>query len=170
MENILITGATSGIGYELARVACQKGYRPILVARNMQRLQAVQEELQAQYETEIPVFQLDLMDSRQIVPMIEEIETQYPIDVLMNNAGYGKFETVEQTNFENFEGMFQVNVFALARLTQAVLPKMKRRGHGHIMNVASLAGKMATASASGYAASKHAVIGYTDALRLEAQS
>lgn len=170
MKNIIITGATSGIGYELARVACEAGYRPILIARNMQRMQEVSTRLTKRYQIEVPIYQLDLMDSSQIAAVIDEIAKDYAIDVLINNAGYGKFESVEQMSFENLEGMFQVNVFALARLTQAALKHMRLKGEGHIMNIASLAGKMATASAGGYAASKHAVIGYTDALRLEVQS
>ena len=83
---------------------------------------------------------------------IYEILSQYDVEVLINHAGYGKFESVLDSRLENIQGMFQVNVMAFAWMTKCVLPKMKEKKRGHIINIASLAGKMATANASAYVA------------------
>lgn len=169
MTYVLITGATSGIGAQVAQECVKNGYTPILVGRSLDKLIAMQKKLQEQFQVNSPIFQLDLLELDKIQPKIHEILSQYDVDVLINNAGYGKFESVVDSRLENIHGMFQVNVIALALIAQAVLRKMKEKKHGHIMNIASLAGKMATANASAYAASKHAVIGFSNALRLEAR-
>ncbi|ARK29462.1 putative oxidoreductase [Halalkalibacter krulwichiae] len=100
--------------------------------------------------------------------LVEQImEKVGRIDVLINNAGFGVFERVEETKVEIIEEMFSVNVVGLIALTKAVLPYMFNEGQGHIINIASQAGKLATPKSSVYAATKHAVLGFTNGLRME---
>ena len=167
MKHVLITGATSGIGKDLAYVCLQHGYMPILTGRNQEKLIDTQRILQNELGKNPPIFHLDLLHTKQIKESIDNILSYYEVDVLINNAGYGKFSPLSECSVEHLQGMFQVNMIGLSLVTQTVLPKMVERKCGHIINIASLAGKMATANASIYAASKHAVLGFTNALRLE---
>lgn len=90
-----------------------------------------------------------------------------PIDVLVNNAGYGIFEYFLEADMEDVKGMFDTNVVGLMACTKAVLPEMMNRKSGHIINIASQAAKLATVKGSVYAATKHAVLGFSNSLRLE---
>ena len=92
------------------------------------------------------------------------------VDVLVNNAGYGIFKEAIETDVREAKAMFDVNVLGLMACTSSVLPTMKRRKTGHIMNIASQAGKMATPKSSLYSATKFAVLGYSNALRMELQN
>jgi uncharacterized protein len=165
---VVITGASGGIGKEIARRSASLGAKVVLLARNYDALLELKEELIKEYGTEAYAYQLDVGDSGKVGEVFREIyENAGEIDVLVNNAGYGVFKEADETDMKETEDMFRVNVFGLMAATQMVLPGMKRRQSGHIINIASQAGKMATPKSSLYSSTKFAVLGYSNALRME---
>ncbi|MCM3714879.1 SDR family oxidoreductase [Alkalihalobacillus oceani] len=166
-ETIWITGASSGLGRELALAAARRGAHVVLLARNEKRLNEVKAEVEA-LGGSADAFPLDVSDLSTTETRIPHIMKEVGgIDVLINNAGFGKFAELTDTPVETIEEMFAVNVTGLMTFTKAVLPFMLEANRGHIINIASQAGKLATAKASVYAATKHAVLGFTNAMRLE---
>ncbi|MBD1378744.1 SDR family NAD(P)-dependent oxidoreductase [Metabacillus arenae] len=167
-KNVLITGASSGIGEKIARKAAASGGRPILAARREDRLRAIAEDIKKQYKMDCPYYQLDVRKPASIETVFLQIFHELGnIDVLVNNAGFGMFNQVVDATLEEMEAMFEVNVFGLVACTKMVLPKMLEQNQGHIINIASQAGKMATPKSSLYSATKHAVLGFTNSLRME---
>ncbi|WP_338776965.1 SDR family oxidoreductase [Metabacillus sp. FJAT-52054] len=165
---VYITGASGGIGEAMARKTAAAGAVPVLFARREDRLHALAMELKQTYGTEAKYAKMDVSDTTGISPVFEQLLAETGrIDVLINNAGFGVFKTVEESTLQEMEGMFEVNVFGLIACTKAVLPAMKKQGSGHIINIASQAGKIATPKSSLYAATKHAVLGFSNSLRME---
>lgn len=165
---IVITGASSGIGEQLAYLIAEKGAKPVLLARSLDKLEQISIHIEKKTGNKPVFYQLDVSDLEQVKEVFRAIQKQTGhIDVLVNNAGFGIFDTFHESNLNDVKGMFEVNVIGLMACIQAVLPDMLKRGSGHIINVASQAGKLATAKSSGYAASKHAVLGLTNSLRME---
>lgn len=161
---VVITGGTSGIGAEMARELVAIGAIPIITGRSHERLQQMVQRLGGS----IGIYAFDVKDDNSTRHAFEQIERDYgQIDILINNAGFGVFETFMDTPIEKFVDMMDVNYMGIIRCTKAVLPGMMRRGSGHIVNIASIAGKMGTAKSTGYSASKHAVLGLTNSLRQE---
>lgn len=165
---VVITGASGGIGKEVARKAAEQGARVVLLARNTDKLEELRNELNSQYGDVAYSYTLDVSDMKKIVEVFTEIYAKVgEIDVLVNNAGYGTFKEVDETDTDEIQAMFRVNVIGLMACTKMVVPAMKRRKFGHIINVASMAGKIATPKSTLYSSTKFAVIGYSNALRLE---
>ncbi|AZB43458.1 SDR family oxidoreductase [Bacillus sp. FJAT-42376] len=165
---VFITGASGGIGEAMARKTAAAGAVPVLLARREDRLQTLAEELKKAYGTEALYAKLDVSDTASVQSVFRQLMAKTGrIDVLVNNAGFGVFKTVDESTLEEMEGMFKVNVFGLIACTKAVLPIMKEQGSGHIINIASQAGKIATPKSSLYAATKHAVLGFSNSLRME---
>ena len=109
-----------------------------------------------------------MSDTDQVQEVFQRIfDTIGEIDILVNNAGFGIFREAHEATMDEIKGMFDVNVVGLMACTSMVLPKMRERRFGHIINIASQAGKIATPKSSVYSATKHAVLGYTNALRME---
>lgn len=161
---VAITGASSGIGAEMAIRLSKAGAVPLLLARSESKLAGVAERLPGPCH----VRTLDVTSAVDVKQAFESFEAEVgPIDVLINNAGYGLFQPATEMRIEDFVGMMNVNYFGLVHCTKAVLPNMMERGRGHIVNIASMAGKMGFPQTSGYAATKHAVLGFTNSLRLE---
>ena len=166
-KTIWITGASSGLGWDLALESARRGYRVILLARNTKKLNDLKEEIE-QSGGEASVYFLDMSDLKEIDLTVKRIiSEQGSVDALINNAGFGVFEKVINTKTSIVEEMFTVNVVGLIALTKAVLPNMQENNNGHIINIASQAGKLSTPKSSVYAATKHAVLGFTNGLRLE---
>ncbi|MGG0824037.1 SDR family oxidoreductase [Paenibacillus turicensis] len=164
---VVITGASSGIGADTAKLLSEEGATVILTARSLNKLEAVGSQLQGLHK----IFQLDVTNDEQVASVFSQIYEQFGrVDVLINNAGYGVFEYCEQTSMDEYEDMMDVNYLGLVRCTKAVLPHMKASRSGRIVNVASIAGKIATAKSTSYTATKHAVLGFTNALRQEVRS
>ena len=158
---ILITGASSGIGFEAARMLAVKGHKVYGAARRTERMEPLR-----QYGV-VPV-SLDVTSdtsSRDAVDFILHEEGR--IDVLVNNAGYGELGPMETTSLEDAQHQLDVNVLGLARMTQLVLPHMRSRQSGRIVNVASVAGHITFCFAGWYNASKYAVEALSDATRME---
>lgn len=167
-KNIIITGASGGIGAEIAKLCAAGGANLVLLARSIDKLQLLQVELQQSFHVKVDVFQLDVSDTEQVRKVFGEIFASAGyIDILVNNAGFGVFREAHEATIDEIKGMFNVNVVGLIACTSMVLPKMRERRFGHIINIASQAGKIATPKSSVYSASKHAVLGYTNSLRME---
>ncbi|MEE4265215.1 MAG: SDR family oxidoreductase [Desulfobacteraceae bacterium] len=159
----LVTGASSGIGRETAVKLAEKGFAVIAAARRMERLA----ELADQVEGITPV-QVDLSepdDTENFCGYLAELPA--PVSVLVNNAGYSVRGVLEDVSIAAAKRLFEVNIFALMRITQACLPAMRRQRKGMVVNLSSIVGKFAFPGSGIYAASKHALEAITDAMRLE---
>ncbi|MDV2884138.1 SDR family oxidoreductase [Alkalihalophilus pseudofirmus] len=169
LENkvLWITGASSGLGRQLAIDAAAAGAVLVLLARNEAKLKEVQQVIQ-ETSGRAHIYTLDISKTEDIEASVKNIfEKVQRVDILINNAGFGVFDYADRMNSADTKEMFDVNVLGLIEMTRAVLPLMKEANQGHIINVASQAAKLATPKSSVYAATKHAVLGYTNALRLE---
>lgn len=165
---VLITGASSGIGREAALKFAKHGAIPVLAARSIEKLQELSAEIKQRYNIEAPYYSLDVTDGDNVTSVVQEVLKRFSrIDILLNNSGYGLFVSTEEIAMEEVEGMMDVNYFGLVRMTRAVLPSMRERNSGHIINIASIASFMAGKKHGVYAATKHAVMGFSDALRYE---
>ncbi len=156
---VLITGASSGIGAELARIFDQEGFSTILTARRTERL----EELAAELKGETRVIAGDLGSEAGIDALIDQL-TDTPIDILVNNAGMMIEEDFTKLNREQVSATLTLNIMAPTYLTQALLPGMMQRKSGRILNVASLAGFHPVPSMDLYAATKAYVLSLTESL------
>ncbi len=157
----LVTGASSGFGAEFVRQALEAGHRVVATARNPDTLHPLSER----FGNRVLVLPLDVTDGAARDAVVRQAEDHFGrIDVLVNNAGFGYLAAQEEGRDEDIRQLFDVNVFALAALTRAVLPGMRQRGHGHIVNLSSVAGLAAKAGVGYYAASKFAVEGLSEAL------
>jgi NAD(P)-dependent dehydrogenase (short-subunit alcohol dehydrogenase family) len=160
-EVVLVTGASSGIGEATVFALLESGYRVHAAARRLERMQGVQ-------EAGAVVHSLDVTDTVSIENLVEAIlETEGRIDLLVNNAGIGVYGSVEEVSLEDARRQFEVNLFGLAELTRLVLPSMREQGSGTIVNLSSMGGKVYTPFGAWYHASKHALEGWSDCLRLE---
>jgi len=167
-KNIVITGASSGIGEKIAMLVAKKGARPILIARSSDKLKHICESIREKTSANCLYYSLDVSDIDQVKKVFKQIREEVGhIDVLLNNAGFGVFDTLQEATYDDLEKMFAVNVMGLIACTKEVLPSMLERNKGHIINIASQAGKLATPKSSGYSATKHAVLGFTNSIRLE---
>ncbi|TGD25440.1 SDR family oxidoreductase [Companilactobacillus suantsaicola] len=169
-QTVVVTGASSGIGKDVAVNAAISGANVILIARNQDKLLQVKNECirvgaeSAQHE----FISIDMSDPEQISSGVEKIfNLTDDVDVLVNAAGFGDFSNFLETDFGKIEKMFRVNVLGLMLLTRLVAEKMIDEGRGHIFNVGSMAGKITTPKSAAYAATKAAVIAFSDGLRLE---
>ncbi|MBC1517149.1 SDR family NAD(P)-dependent oxidoreductase [Listeria immobilis] len=169
-KTVMITGASSGLGAEIARQVAASGANVILMARSTEKLKVLQAEISADFAVDAEYFTLDMTDFEQIMQLSEKVNQNFRVDVLVNCAGFGLFENAVDIPFDITNKMFDTNVLGLIRLTQLILPAMQSRQTGHIINIASQAGKIATPKSSVYSATKYAIIGFSNALRLEVAS
>nr|WP_271750497.1 SDR family oxidoreductase [Cohnella sp. JJ-181] len=161
---VLLTGASSGIGALAARMLAERGAVPVLAARSADKLAEVSGTIRSEHA----VIGCDVRSETSVREAVARTLDRYGrIDALVNNAGYGEFLSFEETDLARFEAMMDVNYMGTVRFCKAVYPVMKQAGAGHIVNIASIAGKIGTAKATAYAASKHAVLGFTNSLRQE---
>jgi short-subunit dehydrogenase len=157
----LVTGASSGIGEETARLLHEAGFATYAVARRVDRMAALAQK-------GVQTFAMDVTDDASMTEGVRRVlDEQGCIDVLVNNAGYGSYGSVEDVPIEEARRQFEVNVFGLARLTQLVTPGMRAQGSGRIINISSIGGKFYEPLGAWYHATKFAVEGFSDSLRLE---
>lgn len=157
----LITGASSGMGSSTASILLKKGYIVYGAARRTEKMKALESE-------GMGVVALDLMDDDSIQKAVNHIiEKEGRIDILINNAGYGSYGSVEDVSIDEAKRQFEVNIFGLARLTQLIIPHMRKNNAGRIVNISSMGGKVYTPLGAWYHATKHALEGWSDCLRLE---
>ncbi|WP_150269756.1 SDR family NAD(P)-dependent oxidoreductase [Paenibacillus tepidiphilus] len=161
---VVITGASSGIGALTAQLLSRRGAIPVLLARSEEKLQQVAAELPGVFG----LYVCDVRDEEMVNRVFADILSAYGrIDILLNNAGYGKFADFTEMESAEFDDMMDVNYMGIVRCTKAAVPHMLARGSGQIVNVASMAGKIGSSRAVAYTATKHAVLGFTNALRQE---
>ena len=161
MRTIIITGASGGLAQEMVKLLPDD--QLILLGRNKEKLvQLYGNHPQAE------LIEIDITDVQALEELVAELYQRYgKIDVLINNAGYGIFEDFDKISDQDIHQMFEVNTFALMNLSRLVAARMKATRKGHIINIVSMAGLIATAKSSLYSATKFAAIGFSNALRLE---
>ena len=167
---VIVTGASSGIGEATARQFGREGANVVLAARRVDRLEALAREIGAMGTGAKPlVVAADLSKLEDIQALIDQtLETFGRIDVLVNNAGFGRLDWLENLDpKKDIEAQFDVNVLGVVQTTRQALPIMIKQRSGHIINMCSMAGLVATPTYTIYAASKHAVHGFSEALRRE---
>ena len=158
---ILATGASSGMGKDAALQLIKEGHTVYGAARRAEKMQDL-------VEAGGHALQMDLTDEGQIVAGVKQVVAEQDrIDVLINNAGYAVYGAIEDVPIEDARRQFEVNIFGLARITQEVLPHMRAQGSGKIINISSMGGKVYTPLGAWYHATKHALEGWSDCLRLE---
>jgi short-subunit dehydrogenase len=167
-EKVLVTGASSGIGLELARIFAKNSYDLILVARREAELQTLAENCRVEFGSQVHVFPMDLLVPDAAAKLVQQLEdSDLEVDILVNNAGLmdmGRFAEIE---IDQHERLLQLNVVVLTSLTRRLLPAMTRRGRGRIMNVASTSSFQPVPSMALYAASKAFVLSLSESLSEE---
>ncbi len=160
-KTVVITGATSGIGRAAARAFAAAGARVLGTGRHQGRLAELAREVDL-------ALTLDVTKQRDIDLLRTVVEDRYgQVDVLVNNAGVGLFADWDQTSPDQLSQLLEVNLLGVMRVSQALVPGMVERGSGHIVQIASIAGKRGFERQSAYCATKHALIGWSEALRQE---
>ena len=161
MPTILITGASGGLAQEMVKLLPED--QLILLGRNKEKMSELYgNHLQAE------LIEIDITDDLALESLVTDLYLRYgKIDVLINNAGYGIFEEFDQISDQDIHQMFEVNTFALMNLSRRLATRMKESRKGHIINIVSMAGLIATGKSSLYSATKFAAIGFSNALRLE---
>ena len=161
MPTWFITGCSTGFGRSLARAVLAKGWNAAITARDPASLKDLVTD------TALPL-QLDVTNKAQAAAAVKAAEDKFgSIDVLVNNAGYGYRGAVEEASDADIRQLFETNVFGLIDIIQRVLPGMRQRRAGHIVNISSVGGRMANPGSAFYSATKFAVGGLSDALRKE---
>ncbi|KAF5065407.1 short chain dehydrogenase [anaerobic digester metagenome] len=156
---VLITGCSSGIGKNLCEILHSKGYTVIATARNVESIQNLNASLK---------LTLDVTKKELIKKAVGEILSRYQkIDILVNNAGYSVRGALEEVDISEVKAMYDVNVFGIIHMIQAVVPIMRNQKYGKIINIGSISGKFAQAINGGYCSSKFAVEALSEAARLE---
>lgn len=159
-----ITGCSTGFGRELAQQVVARGWRAVMTARDKARLA----DLVDGAGDRGLALDLDVTDAGQVATATQAAEARFGrVDVLVNNAGYGYQASVEEGVEAEVRAQFDANVFGLFAMTRAILPGMRARRRGHVINISSVAGFVGFPGSGYYAASKHAVEGWSDALALE---
>jgi NAD(P)-dependent dehydrogenase (short-subunit alcohol dehydrogenase family) len=165
MEKVwLITGCSTGFGRELAKEVLAKGYKVAVASRKTSDV----DDIVAAYPNSSIAIQLDVTNESEIKSSVAQTMAHFgQIDVLVNNAGIGYFGSIEESEDAEVRKMFEINVFGLAKMTQEVLPHMRKQRSGHILNIASIAGLRSFPGVGFYNATKYAVDGFSEALAKE---
>ncbi|MEO5622414.1 MAG: SDR family NAD(P)-dependent oxidoreductase, partial [Dokdonella sp.] len=163
----LVTGASSGIGEATALALAARGAHVALAARRRDRLDVLAQRIESEGGKALVVV-ADFAEEAQAQRAVAETEAHFGrVDILVNNAGVMYLEPVETADLGRWRHMLELNVLGLIAATQAALPGMRARRDGHIVNISSTAGRLATANAAAYAATKFGVVGFSEALRKE---
>jgi short-subunit dehydrogenase len=164
---VIVTGASAGIGQESARYLAREGASLVLVARRAERLDALGREIERGGGQALQVAS-DITSAKDRERIIEETMTRFGrIDALVNNAGYGQRGPIEIVPVDSIRENFETNLFSLIALTQLVIPIMRKQGEGRIVNISSVAGRIARPLSSVYDATKHALEAISDGMRGE---
>jgi NAD(P)-dependent dehydrogenase (short-subunit alcohol dehydrogenase family) len=167
MKTVLITGGTDGLGKAAGLLLSELGYRVFAAGRNAERRAALDK---IAHERKLPLESLDMdvCDDGSVGRAVNEIERKAgPVDALVNNAGVAIIATMEEISLADLHQQFETNYFGAVRVTQRVLPKMRRRRCGRIINMSSVAGVIANPLFGAYSGTKFAIEAFSDALRLE---
>lgn len=166
---VFITGASSGIGEGCARKFAGNGYKVIINGRNIEKLTAVRNALETEYNAEVYMLPFDVRDRQAAVSAIESLPEDWKnIDILINNAGLViGLDKEHEGNLDEWDIMIDTNVRALISMTRIIVPGMVERGRGHVINIGSIAGDYAYPGGSVYCACKAAVKALSDGLRID---
>ncbi len=160
----IVTGSSSGIGYETALVLARNGFRTYATMRNLDKAKSLLDTAKKE-KLALYTIKLDVTDERSVNNAIKTIKSDAGrIDVLVNNAGYGVIGALEDLSMDEIKAQYETNVFGLIRVTQAVLPTMREQKSGIIVNISSIGGKMAMPLSSPYIATKFAVEGLSESI------
>ena len=166
MKSIIITGAGSGLGKELALRYGKLGYHLLLLGRTIEKLKDVENQIH-EANGHADSFAVDISSTKEIQAFISHAAKQFNLYGLINNAGIGHFGPFEQMPHSEIEEMLRINVLGTIYMSQAVLPYLVENHEGLVMNIISTAGLRGKINESGYAASKFAVRGFTESLQIE---
>jgi len=168
MKTVLITGASSGIGKELAYVYAEKNYNLIITARRKERMEAIKKDIQSKYNVSVDIFETDLSVNSNAEKLHNKIKNEaLQVDVLINNAGFGIKGGFQETDIKKEEDMLMLNMVILTRLTRLFGKDMIEAGGGHIINVASTAAFQPVPWMASYAATKAYVLSFSEAIAYE---
>jgi len=163
----LVTGSSSGIGFETALILARTGFHTYASMRNLQKSKSITEIANAE-KLPLKVVELDVNDARTVKDAIHNIMVEKNgIDVLVNNAGYGLFGSLEDLSIDEIKAQFETNFFGLVRVTQQVIPIMRNQKSGIIVNVSSVGGRMAIPALSAYHSTKFALEGLSESMSYE---
>lgn len=163
----LVTGASSGIGMAYAEHLASRGYDLILVARRGDRLEAIAHKIRAQEGRQVVTYVADLSDPDDLLGLERMLRENEDVDVLVNNAGLGALGSTASAGVDALENLVRINVLALTRLSCAALAGFRRRGHGILINIASVIALAPSATAAAYSGSKAYVLNFSRSLQLE---
>lgn len=164
LKVVVITGSSSGIGFETALLFARNGFRTYATMRNLDKAKTIQ-DIATKEKLPIHTVKLDVTDEKSVTDAIQKIKSESGrIDVLVNNAGYGVIGSLEDLSMSEIKAQYETNVFGLIRVTQAVLPIMRQQNSGIIVNISSIGGKMAMPLSSPYIGTKFAVEGISESI------
>jgi NAD(P)-dependent dehydrogenase (short-subunit alcohol dehydrogenase family) len=168
MEKVaLVTGSSSGIGYETSLLLAREGYFTYATMREMKKANAIK-KIAENENLPLKVIELDVDSEESAKNAIKSIiNEKQRIDVLVNNAGYGIWGTAEDVSLQEFREQFETNFFSVIRMIQKVAPVMRKQGTGHIINISSIAGRIGFPVSTAYISSKFAIEGLSESLRYE---
>ncbi|KGX84982.1 SDR family oxidoreductase [Pontibacillus litoralis] len=167
-KKAIVTGASSGFGLLITIELAKRGFHVYATMRNLQKTHCVAEAIPSEALLKnISFYPLDVTKQQSIQRFEQFVQSLDRVDVLVNNAGYAGAGFCEEIKVEDYRNQFETNVFGVMAVTQAVLPKMRAQQRGNIINVSSISGRVAFPGISPYVASKHALEGYSESLRLE---
>ncbi|RSD25399.1 SDR family oxidoreductase [Mesobacillus subterraneus] len=168
MKNAIVTGSSSGFGLLIAMELARSGFKVTATMRNPQKAVGLQEIAAAEkLEGNLCIHPLDVTCSSSIEEFKVYLQSLPSVDVLVNNAGFAQGGFSEELSLEDYRKQFDTNFFGVVAVTQAVLPYMRKQGSGKIINMSSISGRFGFPGLSAYSASKHALEGYSESLRLE---
>ncbi|MBT5993416.1 MAG: SDR family oxidoreductase [Thaumarchaeota archaeon] len=168
MEKVaLVTGSSSGIGYETSLSLAREGYFTYATMRNLEKADIIK-KIAEEENLPLKVIKLDVDDENSIENALKTIiDEKQRIDVLVNNAGYGIWGTAEDVSIKEFKEQFETNFFSVVRMIQKVAPIMREQGSGNIVNISSIAGRIGFPVSTAYISSKFAIEGLSESLRYE---
>ena len=168
MEKVaLVTGSSSGIGYETSLSLAREGYFTYVTMRDLKKEEAIK-KIAEEENLPLKVIELDVDYEDSVEDAIKSIiDEKQRIDVLVNNAGWGIWGTVEDVSIEEFREQFETNFFSVVRMIQKVAPIMRKQGSGNIVNISSIAGRIGFPVSTAYISSKFAIEGLSESLRYE---
>jgi len=167
LSTVLITGGTDGLGRACAVLLAEQGYRVFAAGRSVEKRAAL-DQMARQRQLPLSTLEMDVTSDASVDRALDEVRSAAgPLDVLVNNAGIGITAALEEASMEDIRKQFEVNVFSTVRVTQRVLPEMRARRRGRILNMSSVAGRITLPLYALYSGSKYALEAMSDALRLE---
>ncbi|MCC7050444.1 MAG: SDR family NAD(P)-dependent oxidoreductase [Bacteroidia bacterium] len=166
---VFISGATAGIGKACAEIFAQNHYKLIITGRRNERLQQLKADLEKKYNTSVLTICFDIRNRNEVKKQIEQLSAKWKnISILINNAGLASgLAPIQEGDIDDWETMIDTNIKGLLYLSRAIMPEMIKNKNGHIINVASIAGKEAYPNGNVYCATKHAVDAISKAMRID---